>query len=246
MNENVVSTFQELYQAVQPYAQERHYIFRGQAKDWALLPKGWRAGFVEKDPELFQSWKRQAVSMFGGPMIDSEWDWLSLAQHHGLATRLMDWSLNPLVAAYFATASSFSRADPVESDGFIYVARFLKKAVVDKALREEIEGPFSDLEGRVRLLWPNRIGARISAQAGLFTLHGDDAGIRADTPDMDSFHRIKIPADAKDELRRELSFIGIHELSIYPDLDGLSEYLNWGVQTGTYLCPGEYYGAAGA
>jgi len=256
----VVTTFQQLYEAVQSYARERHYIFRGQANDWPLLPKGWRVGFAGQDQELFQSWRRQAVSMFGGPMTDSEWDWLSLAQHHGLATRLLDWTLNPLVAAFFATESSFSKDDQVEHDGIIYAARFRQSALVDDSQKKE--GPFKALEGHVRghirLLWPNRIAARISAQAGLFTLHGDNVGIQfgdaavgngekggtPPTPDLDHFQKIRIPVNAKDKLRKELSFIGVHELSIYPDLDGLSEYLNWGIQTGTYLQPGEYYGGA--
>lgn len=249
----VVTNFRELYEAIECYAQQRHFIFRGQADNWPLLPKGWREGFAGKDEELFYSWRRQAVSMFGGPRLDSYWDWMSLAQHHGLATRFLDWTLNPLVAAFFATDSAAS----ANRDGFIYAARFRSRARVDENDALIQGGPFSDLGGRIRLIWPNRVAARISAQAGLFTLHGDGAGIRFDgapisgqeaiqpsTPDLDYFQQFRIPAAAKDSLRRELSFIGVHVLSIYPDLDGLSEYLNWGVQTNTYLQPGEYFGPA--
>ncbi len=242
MDNKTASTFQELLDTVKQYAQNRHFIFRGQADDWPLVPKGWRNGFVGKDQELLRSWKRQAVSMFDSSRINSEWDWLSVAQHHGLATRLLDWTLNPLVAAFFATESCYSKDAPKECDGVIYVTRFQTPAVIEDDELKTMT-PFSDLEGRVRLLWPNRIAARISAQAGLFTLHGNNQEIDQHTLYLDHFQKILIPHGAKANLRKELSFFGVHELSIYPDLDGLSAYLNWGVQTNTYLLSGDYYGA---
>ncbi len=93
------------------------WVFRGQADiGWPLLPKAGRPDFCDyKDLEMFKGWRRRARACSELP--DNEWDCLAVAQHHGLATRLLDWTFNPLVATYFAVAGS------VKKDGVVYCFR---------------------------------------------------------------------------------------------------------------------------
>lgn len=112
--------------------QEDRWIFRGvaDAKKHFLVPKIGRKAQVYSEPKeltIFRNFRRRARQF---ATIDglSDWDLLALAQHHGLPTRLLDWSINPLIAAYFAVASS-----PHDTDARVYAA------VAPRMIKTEID-----------------------------------------------------------------------------------------------------------
>jgi hypothetical protein len=87
-----------------------------------------------------------------------EWEWLALAQHHGLPTRLLDWTYNPLVGIYFSVES--------ESDSLADGKLFALHAPTQASPRVRASSPFL-IKEPVKL-YPNIVSPRIRAQEGLF------------------------------------------------------------------------------
>lgn len=110
---------------------DRPLLFRGQeCVGWPLLPSigrrySPRDGYREDD--AFEAeWKLlQEFMLRGTPLLEREpkttWEWVAIGQHHGLPTRLLDWTRNPLAALHFALGRPGS--DQAESDGAVWILK---------------------------------------------------------------------------------------------------------------------------
>lgn len=176
---------------------------------------------------------------------DSIWSWLALAQHHGLPTRLMDWTYSPFVAMHFATAHE----DDFDVDGVVWcidyvrsnelLPRQLKTILADEdsdvftvemlnraACTLEDFDNLTDTEF-VAFFEPPSLDARIVNQYALFTLLSNPDIMLHEwlTEHPEVYRRIVIPAELKAEVRDKLDQANITERVLYPGLDGLSLWL---------------------
>ena len=202
------------------------WVFRGQLGPWSLKPSVGRAKNYDQSRELqlFNEFKRVGNPLVDRSQLNSDWDWLFLAQHHGLPTRLLDWTSNPLIAIYFACLPS-----PREKrDG-----KVIAVDVADVGLFSEGGtggDPFGIVETKFML--PTVVAPRIAAQKGLFSVHHSPATswrLRGKT------EPITILSDDKATFREFLFGMGVDAATVMADLDGISTNLAWRYNLGRPL-----------
>lgn len=202
---------------------EQRSLYRGEdSANYKLRPKYGRFQAQDarndraKEIALLEDFKRRAIPMIQR-VPENDWEWLALAQHFGLATRLLDWTENPLIAAYFATKWNAEKRDRVLYE-------------IDEDQLQDAEpstSPF-DIE-EVVLYRPKHIATRISAQGGVFTVHPAPS----DPLDDDRIKKWVIKQDCVPQINITLQSYGITEAFIFQDLEGLARHLNsmyvWGI-----------------
>ena len=218
-DEVIITCFEDYIKHIGPSENRFNYAFRGQAdSSWKLLPKIGRKEYWKylsdsaKEIKIFESWKRYAIHHLE-KIPENDWDWLTLAQHHGLATRLLDWTKNPLIALFFAVNGNEDKDSAV----FILDLRD-PMTTIDKS-------PFEI--SKIFSFFPKGINTRIISQRALFTVtNKPNIPLEDDSYYKKHLTKVVIKKENIIEIKKHLDYMGINEYSIYPDLEGLSEYLN--------------------
>jgi hypothetical protein len=193
-----------------------------------LLPSANSAKKTVNEALMLEVFRRQSTDRVGVAAVN-DWELLAIAQHHGLATRLLDWTRNPLVALYFCVWKEYETRDscgsPQREDAEI-VAWRCPKADLSKPLPEC--GPLK-IKKPIRYI-PRIVTPRLRAQSGVFTVH--PAPMKEFKP-AEEIIRIRIPYKHRKPLKDSLFRHGIHEGTMFPDLDGLARHIEW-CQTKSY------------
>ncbi|PAX09473.1 FRG domain-containing protein [Sphingomonas lenta] len=220
------------------------WVFRGMGDaSFRLLPSIGRIPnySLARERSVLASFRR-AVPLHQTDTGFRDWEYLALAQHHGVPTRLLDWSTNPFVAAYFAASSPAGPKD-VCIDGVDVRATPERSAVacrivatrVRRAQMLNIDGntdPF--LETEVRFVQPRAISSRIGSQSGLFSLHPrpDQSW---DLPLQKTRHIFDVAGQHREFFLRRLFYLGVDPLYIMGGLDGLGARAAWQAARGVRL-----------
>jgi FRG domain len=226
------------------------HAFRGNSNvSHKLEPGLMRIGgeYWTRERHLFRNFKKYAHRNVVEQ--DSFWHWLSVAQHHGLPTRLLDWTYSPLVAMHFAT----SNLAHFGIDGCVWKVDYdqihkhlpngLRKTLadegaqiftvdlLDKTARDlpALDSMPSDLADFVIFFEPPSIDDRIVNQFAYFSVASNPQLVIDDwlmnVREPNAWTKIIIPATLKWEIRDKLDQANLSERVLFPGLDGLTQWL---------------------
>jgi len=258
MEEHIVGSFEQFHTVTSAKARYG-MMYRGQ-KDVSktLLPTLGRymPSYLERgldeetakqklfraESQVMRIFRKQSAAYLG--YMPDAWELWTIAQHHGVPTRLLDWTLSPLVALFFAVEEKQWTGDSV-----VYA---LKPKNSEISIVEETTSHPIETKG-LRTFEPAQDTVRVHAQSAFFTIQQDptiplemhrlygrppggppDAKEPVTGPltDTDHIWRLRIKGSARREIRIILFNYGITRKLLFPELDGLADwlkYMKWGL-----------------
>jgi hypothetical protein len=212
---------------------DRHCVHRGEdASGYVLRPRAGRfepaEQAVETGKTLLEEFKKRALPLLTRTPA-SDWEWLALAHEHGLATRLLEWTMNPLVATFWAVQEPYLGGDRV-----LYVLDCT--GIPEGPVRGV--SPFEVTT--VTLYRPPHDGEHLASECGVFTLHPNPT----EAFEAEGLERWVIKEQSLTSICLTVDGLGTEDEAFAgADLDFVCRKLNWDREVGIL---GDAVGAAGA
>ncbi len=205
------------------FTMDGRIIFRGQTEDNPLVPSVGRnlrkSRFLQEEKEIFEEFKRESIP-YVNSNLRNDWQWLSIAQHNGLPTRLLDWTKNPLVALWFAVKDPAIDNKPC----IVWAYFYNKNAIVDYHT-----DPFCI--DKTYVYFPEFVSPFIQAQLGAFTIHHKQDNKFVPLEEINNsdllLKKIEISSEFITSARYHLFRLGISPASLYPGLLGIAEKISY-------------------
>lgn len=219
----------------------RHPIFRGLSDNtYDLLPSLFRnlphkTRLLDYEQGMYLLFEAQS-GIFYPNSKRSSWEILYEMRHHGLPTRLLDWTGNFAVALFFALRK-FNQSSDNQRTPCIWILNpanvnfdsVKTKKVLSIASQEPLDYKKLYLRTPIAIknpvvIFPIKNNSRLLSQNSYFTVHGRNSKpLNEIYPDY--VKQIDIPKKIIPSAKKFLNLININEYTLYHDLDGLGRYM---------------------